>query len=103
MSPYERLAQLAELALAAAGAGDLDELARLDAERDALAADLPAVPPPNAAAPLRRAIAAELALRISLHTDLALARERLGALQGGRRAARGYAPAPVAAAVDRTG
>jgi len=103
MSPYQRLADLAEAALAAAAAGDLDELARLDAERDALAAGLPAVPPPDATASLRRAIAAELALRVSLHTDLELARERLGALQGGRRATRAYAAAPAAAAVDRTG
>jgi hypothetical protein len=90
--PYERIAELAELELELVRESRWEELSQLGAEREQLIAGLPALAPQSAREPLERA--AELQLRVSaeLTRALALARQGLGRLDKGRRAAAGYAP-----------
>jgi hypothetical protein len=91
-APYETLARIFERELEALGAGRLDELDALAAEREALIASLPATPPAAARPALERALLMQKRVTIeiirrrdAIVLDLA-ERERV------RRVARGYAP-----------
>jgi hypothetical protein len=90
--PYERILELGERELELVQGQRWEELAALGEERERLIAALPALPPSRARGSLERA--AELQQRVSaeLARSLALARESLGRLDRGRRAAAGYAP-----------
>jgi hypothetical protein len=57
LDPYEALLELAERELALARDGRIEDLRALAPEWDALAAQLPAQPPPSARGPLQRAAA----------------------------------------------
>ena len=92
MSPYDALADLAERELELAAAGEAGELAELQAERSALVAALPAMPPAEARPALERAATIQ-----GLVTDLLAERVResggeLGRVARGRSAIQGYAP-----------
>jgi hypothetical protein len=101
---YGSLVALAERELALVHAGDLDALPKLWEDRRRLVAELPAIPPAHALAPLERA--ADLQGRTT-----ALLEERLDAtgaemrrLVKGRSAMHSYAPAPQRTPlVDRAG
>src|SRR5262249_21753520 len=88
---YERILALGERELELVQTERWDELAALGSEREQLIASLPALAPSTARGPLERA--AELQQRVSaeLARSIALAREGLGRLDRGRRAAAGYA------------
>jgi hypothetical protein len=91
VTPYERLAELAEAELAACEADRPEDLADLYAEAEALRASLPGRPPAEAEPALRRAAAAQERIGHLLGTRLA---ERDGDLQRVHRAretARAYA------------
>jgi hypothetical protein len=91
-APYETLARIFERELEALGAGRLDELEGLAAEREALIASLPDTPPATARGALERALLMQKRVTIEIIRRreaivLELAeRERVG------RVARGYAP-----------
>lgn len=90
IAAYERLAELAEQALVAAGTGDDELLERLMTAWTDEAAALPGTPPAAAADALERAAAAHNASDVLLRA----ARERLGdelaRAATGRRTATGY-------------
>jgi hypothetical protein len=92
IDPYERILALGERELELVQGERWEELAALGEEREQLIASLPPLPPATARGPLEKA--AELQQRVSaeLTRSLALAREGLGRLDRGRRAAAGYAP-----------
>jgi hypothetical protein len=95
---YQRLAALAVRELAAAQAGDLDDLHELQAERATLQAALPPAPPPAARAMLERA--AELQAEVSAVLELGLAQTgaEMARMQRGRGALGAYRPAAPAPA-----
>lgn len=92
MTPYERLADSYELELELVGAGRLDELAQLAADREALIDCLPATPPASARAALERAqlISKRVMIEIIRRREAVLA--ELGRVAQADRTARGYAP-----------
>jgi hypothetical protein len=57
LDPYAAILELAERELQLARDGRIDDLRSLAPQWDALAAELPAVPPPSARGPLERAVA----------------------------------------------
>ncbi|HJS96664.1 MAG TPA: hypothetical protein VJ741_20515 [Solirubrobacteraceae bacterium] len=91
--PYEALARSLERELELIGHGGLDELAALHAERAALLAGLPAVPPAEARPALQRAALINKRVEIEiLRRREALLRESAN-VERVDRTARGYAAA----------
>jgi hypothetical protein len=100
---YARLAELAERGAELAESDRWDDLALLNAGRDALVAQLPSAAPDDAADALRRALAAEVRIGARLARARDAAAGRLLAFDDARRAVRGYAPAPHAGGLDARG
>jgi hypothetical protein len=98
VSGYAELAALAELELALALDGSIDELMALHAERATLIASLPPVPPRSAEAHLRRAAVAQEQTTAALATAARAIRAQISHLDRGRNAVAAYAPAAPAAA-----
>jgi hypothetical protein len=90
--PYERILELGELELELVQGQRWEELARLGEEREQLIASLPPLAPSNARGSLEKAAEMQQKVSAELARSLALAREGLGRLDRGRRAAAGYAP-----------
>lgn len=92
MSPYDALADIAERELELVRAGAVDKLSALHAQRTAITASLPDVPPPTAKPALERA--AELHARViaALEERMRGTAVELRKLSKGRTAMRGYAP-----------
>jgi len=105
--PYERLAELAERELALVTAFEptrLGELVALQQTRTTLVSSLPETPPEDARAALLRAHECQLRTTAALQVLCEQLGHELGAVDLGRRAARGYgAAAPVRSVLDRTG
>ena len=93
MNGYTELAALAELELELALDGRIDELASLHAERAALIASLPAVPPRSAEAHLRRAAVAQEQTTAALATAARAIKAQISHLDRGRNAVAAYRPA----------
>jgi hypothetical protein len=92
VAAYEQLARLIEEELELAGLGRFDELATDGAERAALMASLPAVPPPGARTPLERAALLQQRLTIELLRARETLLRALSDVERGRRVVRGYGP-----------
>jgi hypothetical protein len=92
MTPYEALAALAERELALVGAGAIDELPKIHAERHALLAALPARPPAEAKPALERTLALQQRVTAALEDRVREAGEELRRVSRGRTAMHGYAP-----------
>jgi hypothetical protein len=91
-APYETLARNLERELELIGNGSLEELAAVQAERAALLASLPAVPPSDAGPALQRAALMNKRVEIEiLRRREALIAETANVERVGRTA-RGYAP-----------
>jgi hypothetical protein len=90
--PYERILALGERELELVQGERWEELAELGEERQQLIASLPPLPPATARGPLERAAEVQQRVSAELARSIALAREGLGRLDRGRRAAAGYAP-----------
>ena len=101
MNGYTELAALAELELELALDGRIDELASLHAERAALIASLPPVPPRSAEAHLRRAAVAQEQTTAELATAARVIKAQIAQLDRGRNAIAAYAP-PASPAAPRT-
>jgi len=95
LSPYERLADLAEEALTLAETDQLEELNEVLARGEALAAELPERPPPSARAALARAVTSQERLSARLGSRLAATRTELERVGAGREAAGAYAGTPT--------
>jgi len=91
LAPYERLVGLAEREAGLVAAGAWEDLAPLAAERAAIAAALPAVPPAEAAPLLHELAGLHAVAAGALAAARAEAGRELGALGRGRQAVRGYA------------
>jgi hypothetical protein len=92
MSPYDALADIAQRELELVKAGAVDRLSELHAQRHAIVATLPVMPPATARPALERA--AELHARVieALQERLRDTGGELRRLTQGRTAMRGYAP-----------
>lgn len=90
--PYDRILELGELELELVKGQRWEELAQLGEEREQLIASLPPLAPRSASDPLAQAAALQQRVSAELARSIALAREGLGRLDRGRRAAAGYAP-----------
>ena len=101
MNGYTELAALAELQRELALDGRIDELASLHAERAALIASLPPVPPRSAEAHLRRAAVAQEQTTAALATAARVIKAKIAQLDRGRSAIAAYA-APASPAAPRT-
>jgi len=103
-SSYDALVELAERELELAAAGALDDLPALRAERSALVAALPDVPPPAARPALERAWELQRMVSTLLSERLRAAGDELSRVGRGRTAMAGYAPpAEPSRLVDRAG
>jgi hypothetical protein len=91
LRPYEQLCELAERELELAGRGDLEGLAALGARAEQLQAQLPAMPPPAAAALLQRTQLIQARTRIELQRIRELVLAELAVTRRARRTADGYA------------
>jgi hypothetical protein len=91
-APYERLARSIERELELVGEGRWDEVAALQAERAALMADLPAVPPIGARPALQRAALMSKRVEIEILRYREALLLDLAKVELAGRAARGYAP-----------
>lgn len=89
--PYAELAELAERELELAAGGRVEQLAELQRRAAALAARLPATPPPHARAALERAARAQHAAAAALADALAETEDALARLRRGRAGVKGYA------------
>jgi hypothetical protein len=104
VTPYDALVGLAERELELAAAGALDDLPALRAERSALVAGLPAVPPADARPALERAWQLQRMVSAVLEERLREAGGELARLGRGRNAMHGYAGnAQPPKLVDRAG
>lgn len=92
MTPYDALAALAERELALVGAGAIDELPKIHAERRALLAALPSKPPADAKPALERAWVLQQRVTAALEERIRQAGEELRRVSRGRTAMHGYAP-----------
>jgi hypothetical protein len=92
LAAYEQLVELIEQELELAGLGRFDELADGGAERAALMANLPAVPPPGAHTPLERAALLQQRLTVELLRARETLLRALSDVERGRRTVRGYGP-----------
>ena len=90
--PYERILELGELELDLVQGQRWEELAALGEERERLIASLPPLAPSSARGSLERAAVLQQRVSAELARSLALAREGIGRMERGRRAAAGYAP-----------
>jgi hypothetical protein len=90
--PYQRIREFGERELQLVIEGRWEEVAKLGAEREELIARLPPVAPQTAREPLEYAAKLQLRVSAELTRSIALAREGIGRLDRGRRAAAGYAP-----------
>jgi hypothetical protein len=88
---YDALVDLAERELELVAAGAIDDLPALHAERSALVAALPAVPPPAAQAALERAWELQRLVSAVLEERMREAGGELGRVARGRTAMQGYA------------
>jgi hypothetical protein len=104
MTRYDALAAIAQRELDLITGGDVDRLPALHAERDALIAGLPDVPPPAARPALERTAKLQSAVEALLEERLQETSGELRRLTKGRTAMRGYAPSvePLKL-VDRAG
>ena len=104
MTAYDALADIAQRELELVGAGAVERLPELHAERSALVASLPDPPPPAARPALERAAALQARVSALLAERLDETSGELRRLARGRTAMRGYAPAvePLKL-VDRAG
>jgi hypothetical protein len=105
IAPYERLLALAEREAALVAAEAWDDLAAVAAERAALIARLPAVPPRAARPVLERLSGVQQLLVAALATARAQTAAEIGRLGRGRGAMQGYAvsagrPAEAAIRLD---
>lgn len=100
---YARLAELAALEAELVVDNRLDELPALWAEREALVARLPAVPPAEAMPHLLAAQAATRGTQALLEAGMGQARAELASIAGGRRAASGYGAQARPTLVDAIG
>ncbi len=91
-APYERLVELAERERDLIATGRYDEIPALDDERNRVVADLPVVPPPEAASALERAAVLQEESTRAIASALLETRHALLDLGRGRRTARSYAP-----------
>jgi hypothetical protein len=91
--PYAQLAAMLERQLELAGHGRWEELQVLGDACATLIAQLPAVPPASAAAELRRASLIQARLEIELARGHQALLAASAAIDSGRRALDGYAPA----------
>ena len=91
-APYERLARILERELEALGAGRLDELDTLRAEREALIATLPEAPPTCARPALERASLTQKRVEIEIIRRREAIVLELAQVEQVRRVAEGYAP-----------
>jgi hypothetical protein len=91
-SPYETLARSIERELELVGEGRFAETAILHAERDALIATLPDVPPAAAGPALQRAALMSKRVEIEFHRYREALLLELANAQRVGRTARGYAP-----------
>jgi hypothetical protein len=102
--PYVALLRLAERELELAGAGEFGALAEIAAERDALIATLPDVPPADARETLERTALIQERTTIELQRGREQMLLAVRHVTHGLRAARGYGaalhPAPAAVHVD---
>lgn len=96
VTPYERLADLAEAELAACEAERPEDLVDPYAEAETIRASLPATPPPEAEPPLRRAASAQAQIGHLLSTRLADRDDDLHHLHRARDAAHAYATTAAA-------
>jgi hypothetical protein len=104
MTGYDALVRLAERELELAAAGALDDLPALRAERNAIVAALPAVPPAAARPALERAWELQRMVSEVLAERLREAGGELARLGRGRTAMHGYAGnAEPPKLVDRAG
>lgn len=92
MTGYDTLADLAELELELVRAGETGRLPALHAERNALVATLPAMPPATARPALERTAALQARVTALLEERIGAAGVDLRRLATGRTAMRGYAP-----------
>jgi hypothetical protein len=88
---YEALSRLFEDELAAATAGDVIALERVQRDRESLIASLPAVPPAAAGPALRRAALLQRNVAIELQRRREHVLRELAANARAQRAAQGYA------------
>ena len=98
ITPYERLAELAEAELAACETERPEDLADLYAEAESIRASLPGPPPAEAEPPLRRAAAAQERIAQLLGARLAERGDDLGRVHRARDATRAYATTAAASA-----
>lgn len=91
-APYETLARMVERQLELLGAGQLDELDALKAERAALIASLPARPPACARPALERTALTQKRVAIEIMRRREAIVLQLAQLERVRQTARGYAP-----------
>jgi len=102
--PYRRLLELSERELECAGAGRLDALPQIAAERKALIESLPARPPASARQLLVQATLTQTRVTMELQRGREQALFSLRRVLQARRAARGYyqsaGQAPAAPRVD---
>jgi hypothetical protein len=91
-APYETLARIFERELEALGAGRLEELDGLAAERDALIASLPDTPPTGARPALERAMLMHKRVTIEIIRRREAIVLELAERERVTRVARGYAP-----------
>jgi hypothetical protein len=93
VSPYERIAELAELQLAAVTEGRLEELDKLQAEQAELAASLPSTAPADACPALERAAELNQRARAITEGEMGALAAELGRLRQGSTAIAAYAAA----------
>ena len=91
-APYETLARILERELEALGSGELDALDELSAQREALIAGLPEVPPGSARPALERAALTQKRVQIEIIRRREAIVLELAQAEQVRRVAQGYAP-----------
>jgi hypothetical protein len=92
MTGYDALAEIAQRELDLVSAGAIERLPELRAERSALVATLPAIPPATARPALERTAALQARISALLEQRLQETGGELRRLTQGRTAMRGYAP-----------
>ena len=91
-APYEKLARSIERELELVSEGRFAEVLSLQAERDALIARLPDIPPAGARPALKRAALMQKRVELEFSRQREALLQALGRVEQVRRTARGYAP-----------